>query len=201
MAEDEKDVFIMPANDTPPPSSLKDELLELRKRKLIAEIESLKKKLHQLPPKQNWFARNVSLLTFLLASIGVPIGLWQYFEKAESEYKRPLWEKQLNYYFEATHAAATLAVLRNEEAETSQVEWQKARIRFWELYYGESLVVEDPAVSQAMVDFGKCLREYDLNRCDQKQLKQLSINLALVCRDSIGKSWKQPMEVISRKPE
>lgn len=191
----------MPATDVPPTSLLEADLLNLRKRKLIAEIECLEKKLHQSSPKQSWFARNVPLLAFLLAFIGLSIGLWQYFEKAENEYKRPLWEKQLNYYFEATHSAAIIAVLRNEETESSQAEWQKARVRFWELYYGESVIVEDLAVSQAMVAFGKCLREYELKQCDQKRLKQLSLELALACRYSVSKSWKQPVEVLSREPE
>lgn len=191
----------MPANDITPASLLEEEeLLKLRRRKLIAEIECLEKNLHK-STRQGWFMRNAPLLTFLLASIGLPIGLWQYFEKAENEYKRPLWEKQLDYYFEATRAAATLAVLRNEEAESSQAEWQKARTRFWELYYGELAIVEDQAVSQAMVVFGKCLRDYEFDQCDQKQLKHLSLELASACRNSVGKSWKQPLEVLNKKPE
>ena len=138
---------------------------------------------------------------FLVALIGVPIGLWQYFEKAENEYRRPLWEKQLNYYLEATRAAATIAHLRSDGSDLGKTEFFKAEIRFWELYYGELVVVEDPSVSQAMVNFGKCLRDYELDRCDEKQLQRLSLDLAKVCRNSVSASWKQPLGDVGRVAE
>ena len=186
-------------NGTSTPPGLEDNLLDLRKRRLIAEITTLEQQLCKTPAQQNWFLKNVSFLTFALALIGLPIGLWQYFEKAENEYKKPLWEKQLNYYLEATRAAASIAVLLNEETDTSKVEWQKERVRFWQLYYGELVVVEDPEVSKAMVAFGKCLRQYELSQCDQKTLKQLSLDLAQACRTSVGKSWKEPLGKLDRE--
>ena len=172
-------------------------LVHLRKLQLIAEIKNL-----QRPPgKQNWFVKNISILTFLLALIGLPLGLWQYFEKAENDYKKPLWEKQLNYYLEATRATATLAALRNDTNDAAQQEWQKARMRFWELYYGELVVLEAPEVSTAMVAFGKCLRDYEDDKCDLKTLRSLSLNLAHACRTSVANSWKQPLGKFAERPE
>lgn len=187
--------------DSQSPPGVEDELQELQKRKLIAEIKELEARANQHEPKLNWLFKNVSFLTFLVALIGVPIGLWQYFEKAENEYRRPLWEKQLNYYLEATRAAATIATLRTDSSELGKTEFFKAKIRFWELYYGELVVVEDPSVSQAMVNFGKCLRDYEVEGCDQRQLQKLSLDLAKVCRNSVSASWKQPLGDVGRVEE
>lgn len=189
--------------DSQSPPGVEDDLQELQKRKLIAEIKELEARASQHEPKLNWLFKNVSFLTFLVALIGVPIGLWQYFEKAENEYRRPLWEKQLNYYLDATRAASTIATLRTDPSDLGKAEFFKAKIRFWELYYGELVVVEDPSVSQAMVNFGKCLREYEYEDplCDQTQLKKLALELAKVCRNSVSASWKQPLGDLGRVPE
>lgn len=145
-----------------------------------------------------WLAKNVPLLMFLIALIGVPIGLWEYFEKAENDYRKPLWEKQLNYYLEATEATAKIATLQNDPSDTGKIELARARMKFWELYYGELVVVEDGDVSQAMVNFGKCLRDYQDMKCDQKHLQELSLALAKACRSSVSTSWKQPLKEINR---
>lgn len=187
--------------DSQSPTGVADDLQELQKRKLIAEINELESRARQSEPRLNWLLKNVSFLTFLVALIGVPVGLWQYFEKAENEYRRPLWEKQLNYYLDATQAASTIATLRNDQTELGKMEWLKARMRFWQLYYGELVVVEDPSVSQAMVNFGKCLRDYEDERCDQRQLQKLSLELAKVCRNSVSASWKQPLGDVGRIAE
>jgi hypothetical protein len=179
--------------------TIEQDLVHLRKLQLIAEINNLQRP----PAKQNWFVKNMSILTLLLAVIGLPIGVWQYFEKAENDYKKPLWEKQLNYYLEATRATATLAALPNRPDDASQQEWQKARIRFWELYYGELVVLEAPEVSTAMVAFGKCLRDYEDedNKCDSKTLRSLSLDLAHACRTSVANSWQQPLGKFAERPE
>ena len=144
------------------------------------------------------FTKNAPFFMFLIALVGVPIGLWQYVEKAENEYRKPLWEKQLNYYLEATEAAAKIATLQNEQSDAGRTELGRAKMKFWELYYGELVVVEDGDVSQAMVNFGKCLREYEDMGCDQKRLQELSLVLAKACRGSVSKSWKQPLKEVSR---
>ena len=95
------------------------------------------------------------------------------------EYRRPLWERQIAVYFEATTAAGLL--VSSEDA----TQLAAAERDFWKLYYGPMALVEDIGVERAMVNFGQCLRK----GCEVTQLRTRALALAHACRKSLGESW------------
>ncbi len=127
----------------------------------------------------------------LAVTVGIIIGLWQYEATTERQFKEKFWEQQLNLYLEASKAAATLATIpKIEEDPIKKLERDKAQTRFWQLYYGELALIEDKDVEQAMIEFGNCLRQYEIDNCDPHELRGKSLKLASMCRQSIGKSWR-----------
>jgi len=99
------------------------------------------------------------------------------------ESRKPFLERQLALYFEATKAAAQLSTLPRGAA------WNAARQRFWELYWGELGLVEDPGVLAAMVTFGQAVTAYEHGTGSQAELHQLSLGLARACRSSLQSEW------------
>jgi hypothetical protein len=115
-------------------------------------------------PPANQIAQFTPLVTGLVAVLGFPFGVFQYrkqqklnrdaaAESRDREFYRPLWEKQLALYFDASEAAATIATSSDPEAR------RQAEAKFWMLYSGPLVVVESPEVSGAMKNFGKCLED------------------------------------------
>lgn len=182
-----------------------DSITDLRKRKLIAQIKALETRESKTTRLWNSFA-NVQTWTLLLAIAAACWGAWQYLDQAENEYKKPFWEKQLEFYLQATEATATLNAFikdadpKREDADpTRRQKWNEASMKFWQLYYGQLAVLADPKVRDAMVAFGKCLRERERELgCTPEQLKELSLSLANECRKSVSNSWKEPLGEVSR---
>ena len=98
----------------------------------------------------------------------------------ESATRKPFLEHQLTLYLEASKITAMIATI----ADDSDPERQKAIRRFWQLYWGELVVVEDHKVANAMVAFGRALKS-----SDNMKLEQLALGVAHACRDSVQKSW------------
>jgi hypothetical protein len=114
---------------------------------------------------------------------------------AKRESQKPFLEKQLNAYFEAASMASQLATL---DLRSKLDDWQKARQRFWELYWGELAVVESTEVASAMVSYRNALLPLmdcvDANKIDdcsglQKALSTASLALAHEARKSIEEGW------------
>jgi hypothetical protein len=109
-------------------------------------------------------------------------------EAREREFRRPYWEKQLELYFAASAAAATIATAQNKDSVAA------AKDEFWKLYCGPLAVVEDAGlkpsteadVEPAMVRFGAALAQ---KPDDNEELRRLSLKLSHSVRSSIGKSW------------
>jgi hypothetical protein len=116
--------------------------------------------------------------------IASALAVSKYRSDADAEFRKPLWAKQLELYFEACKAASTIAVSppraeqRHEEEKT-----------FWMLYWGPLALIEDEEVARAMVKFGDRLDAH----ADSEELKELSLKLAKSCRQSIGSTWNFPL--------
>lgn len=183
------------------------DLKAARLKKINLEIEGLKK-----GKGEGKLARYLPLLTTLLAVAGFVFGVYQFRAQQaerlradsvarEREFKKALWDRQLGYYLEAAQAASTLASFNENDEKEIQPERTKARLRFWQLYYGELAVIEDPNVSRAMVEYGRCLREYDLHLCDQSDLKKRARALAQEFRNAVSRSWDEPLGQVGRSVE
>ena len=114
--------------------------------------------------------------------------LWKYADSKTKEYQQPLYDAQVGYYFEVVELAARLTT------SLEMPQWERDKSRFWELYYGPMILVEDQDVETAMMTFGKCLHDFDiLKSTDQmkekmKELRMLALRLSYACRDSIDDS-------------
>jgi hypothetical protein len=92
--------------------------------------------------------------------IGAVWTLYTWDEIAVRESQKPFLEKQLQYYVEASKLAAQLTVLplRAPAGVAPEETWDGANRRFWELHWGELVVVEDRPVGAAMAQFGAKVR-------------------------------------------
>ena len=90
------------------------------------------------------------------------------------------WDTRIDAHIDAAAAAATLANL-----ESSDDLWEAARVRFWELYNGELVVVEDAAVCIAMVRFSRKMKEFDEGKIKRGVLKEEARSLANTIRQSL----------------
>lgn len=69
------------------------------------------------------------------------------------ELNRFVFERQAGLYFEAAQAASTIATSDNK------AEKKAASDKFYELYFGQLVVVEDRRVELAMIEFSRCLNQ------------------------------------------
>lgn len=100
-------------------------------------------------------------------------------ETRRVEASRPFLDKQLTLYTDATRAAATIATSKSPE------EIAAARGKFFLLFWGELVMVEDRHVESAMVEFRNAL----IAGKEGADLEQLSLRLARACRNSLAESW------------
>lgn len=100
--------------------------------------------------------------------------------KQAIEAAKPFLELRQKRYMDAIEVAAVLASPELHRAD----EIEKARKRFWQLYWSELSMVEDAIVEGAMVNLGNSLANSDTS-----QVKQASYDLAHAVRDSLASSW------------
>jgi hypothetical protein len=138
----------------------------------------------------------------IVAVIGVIVAAWwavlSYNTTAERELRKGFWDKQIGLYFDAAEAASTIAILPPDDPGR-----QTAVTRFWQLYFGPLRVVEDDEnVGNAMVAFGLCLTEpgnsKPMSKCDQAELEQEALRLAVSCRRSIAANWNRKLAGLNR---
>jgi hypothetical protein len=113
--------------------------------------------------------------------------------KFEADQHKPILDRQIANYFEATTLAATIA-LTDDQSERSKLQHE-----FFIKYFGPMVIIEDRGqsspsnkgeqpkysdnrnVESKMIAFGACLQK----NCRSSQLKQLSLELADACRLSL----------------
>lgn len=191
---------------------------EAQLTKLNLEIEDLQRKRSWA----HWLLQFLPLLAILVAAGGLWLSASQFFAaqetraqseatarataeqqrketserdtaSRENEFRKPFWDKQLALYFEATNVASTIATLPSADPERKDAEK-----RFWQLYWGPLVAVEDEGVKVAKLHFRNCLKGYDVKCLSEPgrtdQLQSLSLALANSCRASISKSWKVELD-------
>lgn len=139
--------------------------------------------------------------TALLALIGGSIGLWRYLDTSRKEFRKPYWERQLSLYFEVTGAAATLASIDSGKIDSSNREELRAQAqeKFWQLYYGPLEIVTDDHVTDAIVEFKKCLLIRRAGKGIPRDLEIKALELARACRLSIGESWSIELSKLQQR--
>lgn len=106
------------------------------------------------------------------------------------ETAKPLWDRQLSLYIEATEKAAIIATTDDETRRT------EAEARFWVLYWGPLAAVEDVGmtkqtkaeIEQKMVEFGRLLESRPARR-EQSKLTTACLALAHAVRDAVAPAF------------
>ena len=125
-------------------------------------------------------------IPWALSLATVAIGVWQYADKQAQANREPFLKRQLELVFEASE---TVSVLANS---TDPIAWEKARARFWVLYWGPLSIVEDNRIVTCMVVAHKMVPEPQVKITPELPLTALqttSLSLAHVARDFILESW------------
>jgi type II secretory pathway pseudopilin PulG len=185
--------------------------LGLETEKLRREVESLKMEGARAPS----LSRYIPLISVLVTVAGFGFGIYQYRaqqiqnresqerlanqesearqkqsdrdkENAQREFMKPLLDKQLSLYFEASSTAATIVNT------TDEAEKKKAINNFWRLYYGPLVMVESTDVSGAMKLFGFCLDGTE--DCDEYALRDRALALATSLQKTLLNSWNMKPE-------
>lgn len=191
---------------TDPHAELSLEKLRLENERLSLEIASMKRGRNRLISMTDY----IPLITVLVTIAGFGFGIYQYRaqqienrlsqemlarqeredrevqlqkdkDTAQRDFMKPLLEKQLSLYFEASSAVSTIA------STTDASEREKATNTFWRLYYGPLVVVETKKVSGAMERFGNCLTGEE--SCSKNEINNRSLALATTLQEALLKSW------------
>src|SRR5882724_457077 len=125
------------------------------------------------------------VIPWILTLLTAGLGIWQFTAQQSQANRQPFLQKQLELTFQATETAARLA------SETDAIEWEKARVAFWRLYWGPLSIVEDRAVEGAMVEFGRLVPTQPVNapKLPMNSLGVPSYKLAHAVRDLVSASW------------
>ena len=114
-------------------------------------------------------------------------------EAAQRESRKPFLDVQMTLYFEASNTAAKIAV-----GKPKSPEWEVAKERFWQLYWGSLGAVEDNKVASAMVAFGNALTTIEReNRSEYSSLAPAALQIAHASRDSLKERWDVPLGEIT----
>ena len=99
----------------------------------------------------------------------------EHIEQTAKEFRKTFYEKQLQFYTEASEAAATLATEKIGSAD-----YINARKNFYRLFWGRLSIVEDKTVEAKMVLFERLLTDYEKKESSvsQDELQQSSLKLA-----------------------
>ena len=126
-------------------------------------------------------------MTATVAVVGVILAalanLYWNFRNAKASRKLPFLNKQLDYCFEASEAAATLATTEDRD------EWGRMSSRFLGLFFGPLAIVEDDDVARAMMKFALALDGVDNAGLPAHSLKGPSLELSGEIRKLLVNSW------------
>lgn len=96
-------------------------------------------------------------------------------EQTAKEFRKSFYEKQFQFYSEASEAAATLSTEK-----IGSKDYLEARQKFYRLFWGRLSIVEDKTVESQMVIFEGLISSYEQKNIEVTQfdLQQASLKLA-----------------------
>lgn len=127
---------------------------------------------------RSWDIRLRTAGVVALIAAGV-FGLWKYSTDLSASFKQPFYIQQMDTYMEMAKVVSNIAV------SSSYDERQEMSAKFWRLYYGKMVLVEDSDVVDSMKDFGQCL----IKGCGEEELREKALLLTKAARHSIGNAW------------
>lgn len=137
--------------------------------------------------KPSQLEATVKVITVAVSIVALLWGGATFLITKQREARKAYLDYQLELYKETAKTAVILAT------SDDSVKVDSARIRFYELYYGELALVETREVAAQMVSFKasleKALAEEDSLGAEAANLPLAALELAHVLRSSLAQSW------------
>jgi hypothetical protein len=132
--------------------------------------------------KMTWHTYVPWFLTIFTAAVGI----WQFIVQQRQANRLPFLQRQLELCFQITETVGRLS------SETDPIEWEKARVAFWRLYWGPLSIVEDRAVEREMVELGRLVPEKPVSSHDlpMSAIGVPAYRLAHAIRNLVLTSWQ-----------
>ena len=143
----------------------------------------------------------VKIVAPILTIIGILVGISQFTQEQENirkrelellaandaiEFKRRVWERQLSAYMDTARVVGEIAVVAERPAPlTAAVD------KFYTLYWGNMILLEDPKVREQMIRFHLEVQDYQEGISSVERLKVRAANLVDSLRASSHSSWTQ----------
>lgn len=146
---------------------------------------------------KRWDLR-IKIAAPIITVIGLLVGVWQFTagqsaqlqrqsaqiaENDRLEFKRRMWEKQLDTYMKVSGAVGRIATAEDDK------ELRKEIANFDALYWGEMIYVQDEAVEKTMVAFHVETRDFLNGVRTKDDLKRRANSLVEAFRESSKRNW------------
>ncbi|MGY3437192.1 MULTISPECIES: hypothetical protein [unclassified Marinovum] len=130
----------------------------------------------------------IKTATAVVAAAGFLFGVYQFLQTQAIAAATPYLQKQLTWCEEAVETTAAIATATPPDPADVA--------RFWQMYWGVMVLIEDEAIERTMVAFGR-----DLDPGDQQpkisaevgqqppNLPRRALAVARACRTSLARDW------------
>jgi hypothetical protein len=145
--------------------------------------------------KRNWDV-GLGVVAPVLTIVGILVGVWQFNRGEENrtnleyqllerkdkiEFQRKLWLERLSTYKSIAAEAGKIATTDKKDKRFKELVQN-----FDAAYWGMMILVEDPDVEKAMVDFHVELTDYQKGLSDGDKVKLRADELVKACRKSVS---------------
>ncbi|MBU2619395.1 MAG: hypothetical protein KKE83_06880 [Proteobacteria bacterium] len=146
----------------------------------------------------NW----MKIIGISLSLLTVWIGIYQYRDAKEKEYKMVFYEKRFQIYMDLADTIAKIATLPEGQKERAD-----AVQRFWQLIYGQAVLVSDKNVDEAIRKASNwvvfCVEKKgpppEDNMCVDIAGNAHALAIAKSARNSVTQVWNIPLEKLNEK--
>jgi len=127
-----------------------------------------------------------------LTLVGVVVAaVWAYHtytDTKEKEFYSAFWNAKLTLFLETSSAASTMATTESLD------EFNKARTKYWELFFGRLSLVEGLSVKVAMESFSALVPTglMEQKALPLKSLQQPAYRLTSALKQELGHAWQKP---------
>ena len=127
-------------------------------------------------------------LTLLGAVVAAVWAYHTYTDTKEKEFYSTFWNTKLSLFLETSSAASTMATTESLD------EFNKARTKYWELFYGRLSLVEGEGVKQAMMSFSSQVPTglVEQRALPFKSMQQPAYRLTIALKEELGHAWQKP---------
>ncbi len=132
----------------------------------------------------------LKLLPSIITIIGVLAGVWQFNKELKhrdiDEFRRNIWNKQLEAYEQVGHATGKIV-----NSTTDSLKFENAVEEYKNLYWGVMPLVQDNNVEKAMIRFNSEIRYFKRKEATLDDLRKQGYKLIRTCKESLSNSWKE----------